>query len=102
MRLQNIQDVRKDISYSAKDFGQLPEKYVESMNSIVRSYIEEINRLMKVYNEEFININNTLYNAEEKMVTDYKTEYGFSGTECNEKCMYSSRKTKRRIRSFRL
>ena len=66
MRLQNIQDVKKDISYGAKDFGQLPEKYVENMGSIVRSYIEEINKFMKIYNDEFINIQSILQNAEEK------------------------------------
>lgn len=66
MRLQNIQDTRKEISYSAKDFGLIPEKYVESMNSIVRSYIEQTNRFMKAYNDQFINIQNVLYRAEEK------------------------------------
>ena len=66
MRLQNIQDTRREISYSAKDFGLIPEKYIESMNSIVRSYIEQINRFMKAYNDRFINIQNVLYNAEEK------------------------------------
>ncbi len=69
LRLQNVKDVRKDIAYGAKDFGQLPEKYVGSMNSIVKSYIEEINRLMKIYNDEFINIHNTLYSAEEEQKT---------------------------------
>lgn len=66
MRLQNIQDIKKDISYSAKDFGQLPEKYTNSMNSIVRSFVEETNRFMKAYNDEFINIQNIMYTAEEK------------------------------------
>lgn len=66
MRLQNIQDVKKDISYGAKSYGQLPEKYVETMNSIVKSYIQETNKFMKAYNDEFINIQNTLQNAEEK------------------------------------
>ena len=66
MRLQNIQDVRSDISYGAKDFGLLPEKYVSNMNSIVKSYIEEINKFMKAYNDEFINIQNTLHSAEQK------------------------------------
>ena len=66
MRLQNIQDTRKEISYSAKDFGLIPEKYIDSMNSIVRSYIEQTNRFMKAYNDRFINIQNVLYNAEEK------------------------------------
>ena len=66
MRLKNIQDIRKDISYGAKDFGQLPEVYVGSMESIVRSYIEETNKFMKAYNDEFKNIQNILKNAEEK------------------------------------
>lgn len=66
MRLQNIQDTRKEISYSAKDFGLIPEKYIDSMNSIIRSYIEQINKFMKAYNEQFVNIQNILYNAEEK------------------------------------
>ena len=66
MRLQNIQDTRKEISYSARDFGLIPERYVDSMNSIVRSYIEQINRFMKAYNDQFMNIQNVLYNAEEK------------------------------------
>lgn len=66
MRLQNIQDVKKDISYGAKSYGQLPEKYDETMNSIVRSYIKETNKFMKAYNDEFINIQNILQNAKEK------------------------------------
>ena len=66
MRLQNIQDVRQDISYGAKDFGILPEQYVTNMDSIVRSYIQEANRFMKAYNDEFINIQNILKSAEEK------------------------------------
>ena len=68
MRLQNIQDVKRDISYGARDFGQLPEKYVTSMDSIVRSYIQETNRFMKAYNDEFANIQNVLKNAEEKQM----------------------------------
>lgn len=66
MRLKNIQDVKKDISYGAKSFGQLPEKYAVSMNSIVRSYIEEINKFMKAYNDQFINVLNVIHNAEQK------------------------------------
>ena len=66
MRLQNIQDVKKDISYGAKSYGQLPEKYDENMNSIVRSYIKETDKFMKAYNDEFINIQNILQNAKEK------------------------------------
>ena len=66
MRLQNIQDIKKDISYGAKDFGQLPEKYTASMESIIRSYIQEINQFMKVYNDAFINIQNILKSAEER------------------------------------
>jgi len=66
MRLQNIQDIKKDISYGAKDFGQLPEKYTTNMESIIRSYIQEINQFMKVYNDEFINIQNILKSAEER------------------------------------
>ena len=66
MRLQNIQDVKKDISYGAKSYGQLPEKYDDIMNSIVRSYIKETNKFMKAYNDEFINIQRILQNAEEK------------------------------------
>lgn len=66
MRLQNIQDIKRDISYGARDFGQLPEKYAASMDSIVRSYIQETNHFMKVYNDEFINIQNILQMAEEK------------------------------------
>ena len=66
MRLQNIQDIKKDISYGAKNFGQSPEVYVTSMDSIVRSYIEETNKFMKAYNNEFKNIQNILKNAEEK------------------------------------
>ena len=56
MRLKNIQDIRKDISYRAKDFGLSPEKYVNSIGSITRSYIEQINRFMKAYNDQFVNI----------------------------------------------
>lgn len=66
MRLQNIQDVKKDISYGAKSYGQLHEKYDETMNSIVRSYIKETDKFMKAYNDEFINIQNILQNAKEK------------------------------------
>lgn len=68
MRLKNIQDVKQDISYGARDFGQLPEKYVTSMDSIIRSYIQEANRFMKSYNDEFANIQNTLKRAEEKQM----------------------------------
>lgn len=66
MRLDNIQSVRKDISYGAKSYGLLPEKYVTSMDSIVRSYIQEINKFMKSYNDEFMNIQNVLKSAEER------------------------------------
>ena len=66
MRLQSIQDIKKDISYGAKEFRQPPEKYVTSMDSIVRSYIQETNRFMKAYNDEFKNIQNILKLAEER------------------------------------
>lgn len=66
MRLENMQDIRRDISYGAKDYGLLPEKYVNSMDSIVKSYIQETNRFMKAYNDEFMNIQNVLKSAEER------------------------------------
>ena len=66
MRLENVQDIRRDISYGAKDYGLLPEKYVNSMDSIVRSYVQEINKFMKAYNDEFMNIQNVLKSAEER------------------------------------
>lgn len=66
MRLKNVQDIKKDISYGAKDYGQLPEKYVTSMDSIVRSYVQETNKFMNAYNDEFMNIQNVLKNAEER------------------------------------
>jgi len=66
MRLQNIQDIKKDISYGAKEYRQPPEKYITSMDSIVRSYIQETNRFMKAYNDEFMNIQNILKLAEER------------------------------------
>ena len=70
MRMQNVQDIKKDISYRAKDFGLMPEKYITNMSEIVRSYIEQINRLMKVYNDRFMNIQNILYNAKESKKTE--------------------------------
>ncbi|MBR1539782.1 MAG: hypothetical protein IJ629_01135 [Clostridia bacterium] len=66
MRLENVQEIRRDISYGAKDYGLLPEKYVNSMDSIVRSYVQEINKFMKAYNDEFMNIQNVLKSAEER------------------------------------
>lgn len=66
MRLENIRDIRQDISYGAKDFKQPPERYVTSMDSIVKSYIQEANRFMRAYNDEFMNIQNTLKIAEER------------------------------------
>lgn len=66
MRLQNIQDIKKDISYGAKNYKQPPEKYVTSMDSIVKSYVQETNRFMKAYNDEFMNIQNVLKSAEER------------------------------------
>lgn len=66
MRLQNLQDVKKDISYGAKDYGQTPEKYNEIMNEIINSYIEEADIFMNAYNDEFLNIQNKFMNAEEK------------------------------------
>jgi len=56
LRLNHIIDINNDIIQGAKTFGQKPEKYVSSQDSIVKSYVEEINKFTKVYNEEYINI----------------------------------------------
>lgn len=66
MRIQNLQDIKLDIAYGAKYYGQMPEKYIASQDSIVKSYIEQINLFMKYYNDEFMNIKSKVYNAEEK------------------------------------
>lgn len=63
LRLKNVQDIRKDISYGAKYYGQTPEKYTTAQDSIVRSYVEQINKFMKMYNEAFVNIQTVEHNA---------------------------------------
>lgn len=66
MRLQNIQNIKKDISYKAKEYKRPLEKYTTNIDNIIKAYVEEMNRFMKAYNEEFMNIQSALRNAEIK------------------------------------
>ena len=65
MRLENLQELKRNISYGAKNYGQNIEEYKGNINEIIKTYIDETNKFMSAYNEEFLNISKKFKNAEE-------------------------------------
>lgn len=65
LRFNNMIEIQEDIKQGAKTFGQQPENYAASQDSIIKAYVEQINKFMKTYNQAYINIKTKLRMAEE-------------------------------------